>query len=104
MLLPQYRYTVMLPFAVVLLFTLLYRPYKQSAENYRSLANQVCLLMVLSYPVFMKYSGNITNSPAGLLYLLCVFVGLLLNVLVGLGCFLFYLVYICYLKPRLLNT
>lgn len=93
----------LVPLCLFLIFTLIYHPYKEKIENYRSAFFIFVMSTMAGMKVFIEYSPKPVHNNIGLNLLLLLNFVIFLLVVVGasLASNIYYYVYITYVLPKL---
>ena len=102
---PELTWPPLIPVGILLIFTIVYRPYREIRSNIQCSLNLVIILAIFSLRVFNSYYNNNSNTAepvlidnnAFLLYFIAM-VLLLVSVLASLVSSVYYLVYKCFIK------
>lgn len=100
--LPQYSFAPLPPYILILVFTLIYQPYREVKENYRSAFNHLVVCSFIGMRIYIQYTDeNNINAPPTFVFLLVNIVILLFTVVVvGLISSIYYFYYYRYIKPK----
>jgi len=67
---PDIVWASMVPFGLLFVYVLIYKPFEVNYENYHSAFTCLVALAILSFRVFLKYYNGNINSVEGYVYLL----------------------------------
>ncbi len=87
------------PLLCLLFFILIYKPYKQKIENFRSIFNIVVMMSWLSMRVFYEFNSQ-PLMPDGLIFLMANLFMLLIVMIISWVALIYNIIYECYLKPN----
>ena len=99
--LPTKVWVSIIPFSLLLLFTLIYRPFKYFKENVHSCVAIGVALLVLGFRLLLLFSKGNTNNRNTYIYVLSVTL-LLMCLSVSTVAFCVYkIIFICYILPKM---
>ena len=98
---PTKVWVSLIPFSILLLFTLAYRPFKYFKENVHSCVVIGVTLFVLSFRLLLLFSDGNANSKNTYIYILLVTLSLMCLSISTVAFCVYKIVYLCYILPRM---
>ena len=99
---PAITFAPAIPLFLQALYTLIYRPYRETSENIRSAFNLIVMCCFVGFKVYAQYCSDLTlNSTTTYLLLLIAYASLYSVVIIGLIFEVFYYYWYNYKLPQI---
>ena len=95
----QLYFAPAIPLLCLLIFILIYKPYKEKMENFRSIFNIIVMISWLSMRIFYHYYISPFLSY-GLMFLLVDLLLLFIVIIISWISLIYYIIYECYMKRK----